>query len=101
MPEDYDFFSKKYLYVIIIGVLTMGFIYQKEIKELKILSVILFFCIAVMIIVVIIELILHGTEKNPEKYDLTELWTLRPISREFATALAIILNAFMFQLTLF
>ena len=53
-PNSGSFFAKKYFYVLVIGFLTMLFIHQKEIKELKILSIILFFCIAVMILVLFI-----------------------------------------------
>lgn len=62
-----QFYCKRWIYVLVVGVLCLPFVLQHQIKHLKIASFLLFLAIFLFVISFIIELAISGTEHNPDE----------------------------------
>lgn len=71
-----DILTTKYLYVILLGVLNIVPILMKTIKELKIVSVILFGSLIAFLLTLLILAIAQGTDKNPDT-NLSHYWAFK------------------------
>ena len=96
------FFFKPQFYILLLAVLNLPPIYKREIKELQILSIILFVSIFILAFVCLIYLLIEGTSLNVDSKlgTINTYWDFK-FSRGSATALAVFCNAYSFQITLF
>ena len=97
--KKHNFFAQKTCYVLLLAFLMLPLVVKKELKELKIASVILFLGIGAFIIIFVGQLIFEPKSENPDdSYD--NYWT---IDFELSTikGIAIIIVAFSFQQNLF
>ena len=62
-----SFVTKRTLYVLILGAVLFPFIIRKELKELKIISIILFFGIFSFIMILLAQLLIEGNNFNKDK----------------------------------
>ena len=63
-PGTKKFFASKLCYVLVLAAITMPFIVRKELKELKIASVILFAGVSAFIIIFTFQLLFEGAAEN-------------------------------------
>jgi amino acid permease len=72
-----SFFMDPKFYILIMAVLNLLPIYQRAIKELKIVSILLFTSISIFTVFMVVYLAYQGTEQNPQRIDdnFSYYWT--------------------------
>ena len=97
--RDKNFLTKRPVYAIVLGALLTPIILKKELKELKIVSVILFMGIASFLLIFSAQLIFEGNfENEDESYDS---YYILDRDLNFIKGFSIILVAFSYQQNLF
>jgi len=94
-----NFWSSRILYILILAGLLVIPLLQKELKEIKMVSVVLFLSIGLFLVLMMLQLIMDGSALNPDEdrsiYYRVH-WNLK-----LMTAFGIILTAYGFQQNLF
>lgn len=90
-----SFFTEKYLYILIIGALNVPLVIKREIKELKIASVLLFVSIILFILILIYQVIFKRSEINTDE-DYNPYLHVKS-SNQFLTAVSVFMVAYGFH----
>jgi amino acid permease len=98
-PNPTNFFASKTCYVLLLAFITLPFIVKKELKELKIASVILFAGVAAFILIFAFQLIFEGAAENTDT-SYHEYFTV-DMDISSIKGVAIIIVAFSMQQNLF
>ena len=93
-PDTNKFFASKTCYVLVLALMTLPFIIRKELKELKIASLILFFGVSAFILIFTFQLIFEGAAENTDE-DWSSYFT---VDRDISTikGVAIIIVAYSY-----
>jgi amino acid permease len=97
--EKNGFITSRTCYALFLGLLMFPFIIKKELKELKIASVILFIGIFSFLLILSCQLIFEGQTEN--KDEDSESYYVLDKDLNFVKGISIILVAFSFQQNLF
>ena len=99
-PLTKNFFASKTFYVLLLAVSLMPIVLKKELKELKIASVILFLGVASFILIFTCQLIFEGIGHNNHDSNFNNYFTV-DLELSSIKGVAIIMVAFSFQQNLF
>lgn len=92
-------FSEATLYILLLAILNMPPIFKRTVKELKIISYLLFLSVIIFVVAIMIELAVEGTSHNSDQ-SFAKYYEIN-FSRETITAVSIFLWAYSFQLIFF
>ena len=70
--------SSKTLYVLVLGICLLPVFVKKHLKELTIVSIILFFGVACFVVIISAQLLVEGNFANPDEDQAHEYLPVRP-----------------------
>ena len=98
-PNENNFLTSRACYVLLLAIIMVMPLLQKELKEISILSVILFGGIGLFLVLMVVELAENGSNLNPDS-DYSVYYTVK-VNLATISSLGIVLVAFGFQQNLF
>lgn len=97
--NNHSYLNSKNFYVLVLALSLLPFIFKREVKELKIISVMLFYSLFSFVIVLVINYLLKGSADNPDENH--NIYYKLKFDRGTVTSISIFLWAYSFQLILF